>query len=58
MIYDVHFLNGFVMSMYQELLHDPKRKKSRVIRVIEGYETGLFKSKFTGWVQGEEPEDD
>ena len=46
------------MSMYQELLHDPKRKKSRVIRVIEGYETGLFKSKFTGWALGEEQEDD
>ncbi|XP_078170694.1 villin-5-like [Carex rostrata] len=42
----------------EELLHDPKRKKSRVVRVIEGYETGLFKSKFTGWAQGEEPEDD
>ncbi|KAF3320118.1 villin-4-like protein [Carex littledalei] len=38
----------------EELLYDPKRKKSRVIRVIEGYETGLFKSKFTGWALGEE----
>lgn len=41
----------------EELLCDPKRKKSHVIRVLQGYETGLFKSKFEGWVQ-EGPEDD
>ncbi|KAJ1698002.1 hypothetical protein LUZ63_006514 [Rhynchospora breviuscula] len=41
----------------EELLRDPKRKKSHVIRVIEGHETGLFKTKFADWAQEEEAED-
>lgn len=35
----------------QELLQDPGHPKSHVTRIIEGYETVVFKSKFARWPQ-------
>ncbi|XP_061990495.1 villin-4 isoform X1 [Rosa rugosa] len=35
----------------EELLRGPDRSKSHMIRVIEGFETVMFKSKFDSWPQ-------
>lgn len=35
----------------QELVSDPDRQKSHIIRVIEGFETVMFKSMFDSWPQ-------
>ncbi|XP_041021377.1 villin-4 [Juglans microcarpa x Juglans regia] len=33
----------------EELVHGPNRPKSHIIRVIEGFETVMFRSKFDSW---------
>lgn len=35
----------------QELLQSADRSKSHIIRVIEGFETVMFRSKFDSWPQ-------
>ncbi|XP_077214981.1 villin-4-like [Tasmannia lanceolata] len=35
----------------EELLHGPDRPKAHLIRVIEGFETVMFRSKFEAWPQ-------
>lgn len=35
----------------QELVSGSDRQKSQIIRVIEGFETVMFKSKFDSWPQ-------
>jgi gelsolin len=35
----------------QELVRAVERPKSRVVRVIEGFETVMFRSKFESWPQ-------
>ncbi|KAJ4810633.1 Villin-4 [Rhynchospora pubera] len=35
----------------EELLREPGRPKANVIRIIEGFETAVFKSKFDRWPQ-------
>ncbi|XP_008781818.1 villin-5-like [Phoenix dactylifera] len=35
----------------EELLHDPSRPKAHIIRIIEGFETVMFRSKFDKWPQ-------
>ncbi|TQD70440.1 hypothetical protein C1H46_044029 [Malus baccata] len=35
----------------EELVHGPDRSKSHIIRVIEGFETVMFRSKFNSWPQ-------
>ncbi|XP_068326880.1 villin-4-like [Pyrus communis] len=35
----------------EELVHGPDRSKSHIIRVIEGFETVMFRSKFDSWPQ-------
>lgn len=37
--------------MTQELLSGPDRSKAHIIRVIEGFETVMFRSKFDIWPQ-------
>lgn len=37
--------------MKQELVRSPDRPKSHIIRVIEGFETVMFRSKFDSWPQ-------
>lgn len=39
------------MSMLQELLHGVDRPRANLIRVIEGFETVMFRSKFDSWPQ-------
>nr|CAD1840268.1 unnamed protein product [Ananas comosus var. bracteatus] len=38
----------------EEILHDPGRPNSHVIRVIEGFETAMFKSLFEKWPESTE----
>lgn len=38
----------------QELVSGPDRPKSHLIRVIEGFETVMFRSKFDSWPQTNE----
>lgn len=40
------FILGFIK---QELVRGPDRPKSHIIRVIEGFETVMFRSKFDSW---------
>ncbi|KAJ3679231.1 hypothetical protein LUZ60_017242 [Juncus effusus] len=40
-----------VSSVAEELLRDPSRPKAHIIRIIEGFETVMFKSKFDKWPQ-------
>lgn len=35
----------------QDLLHEPDRPKAHVIRVMEGFEAVMFRSKFDTWPQ-------
>lgn len=42
------------ISPLQEILHDPGRPNSHVIRVIEGFETAMFKSLFEKWPESTE----
>lgn len=35
----------------QELLHGSDRPKAHIIRLIEGFETVMFRSKFDAWPQ-------
>ncbi|KAF5456352.1 hypothetical protein F2P56_025846 [Juglans regia] len=35
----------------EELVRSPDRPKSHIIRVIEGFETVMFRSKFDSWPQ-------
>jgi len=35
----------------QELIRGPSRPKAHIIRVIEGFETVMFRSKFDVWPQ-------
>lgn len=35
----------------QELISGPDRQKCHVIRVVEGFETVMFRSKFDTWPQ-------
>lgn len=37
--------------MKQELIHSPDRPHSHIIRLIEGFETVVFRSKFDSWPQ-------
>lgn len=41
----------FCVNDIQELLHDPSRPKAHIIRIIEGFETVMFRSKFDKWPQ-------
>lgn len=41
----------FMLVNKQALIRDPERLKSHVIRVIEGFETLMFMSKFDSWPQ-------
>lgn len=41
----------FLLTNKQELLSDTDRPKSQIIRVIEGFETVMFRSKFDSWPQ-------
>nr|XP_029121595.1 villin-5 isoform X4 [Elaeis guineensis] len=38
-------------TVAEDLLHEPDRPKAHVIRVIEGFETVMFRSKFDTWPQ-------
>ncbi|CAN1229397.1 VLN4 [Linum grandiflorum] len=44
-----HFL--IVDFVGQEIIHGADRPKSQIIRVMEGFETATFRSKFTSWPQ-------
>jgi hypothetical protein len=51
-----HFLRvlmmiGFLLAKKQELVSSTNRPKSQIIRVIEGFETVMFRSKFDSWPQ-------
>lgn len=48
MVNKLHFV---LRSMKQELVRGPDRPKSHIIRVIEGFETVTFRSKFESWPQ-------
>lgn len=41
----------FLLTKKQELLSASDRPKSQIIRVIEGFETVMFRSKFDSWPQ-------
>lgn len=41
----------FIDITKQELARGPSRPKSHIIRVIEGFETVMFRSKFDSWPQ-------
>lgn len=42
---------GFLLAKKQELVRSTDRPKSQITRVIEGFETVMFKSKFESWSQ-------
>jgi len=41
----------FLWTKKQKLVSGAGRPKSHIIRVIEGFETVMFKSKFDSWPQ-------
>ncbi|KAL3744025.1 hypothetical protein ACJRO7_013301 [Eucalyptus globulus] len=41
-------------SAAEELIHGPDRPQSQIIRLIEGFETVVFRSKFDSWPQTED----
>ncbi|CAN1329781.1 VLN4 [Linum perenne] len=48
-LYWCHFL--IVDFVCQEIIHSADRPKSQIIRVMEGFETVMFRSKFDSWPQ-------
>ena len=42
-------MHSVLFACVQKLLIDGSRTKSHVIKVIEGFETVMFKSKFVEW---------
>ena len=48
---DSHSLLLHVDVTEQELIRGSDRPKSHIIRVIEGFETVMFRSKFESWPQ-------
>ena len=38
-----------LLTKKQELVNSTDRPKSQIIRVIEGFETVMFRSKFDSW---------
>jgi gelsolin len=41
----------YLLNFQKELIRDENRHKSNLTRVIEGFETVMFKSKFDKWPQ-------
>lgn len=50
-MYDFNDTHTFIDLTKQELVHGSDRPKSHIIRVIEGFETVMFRSKFDSWPQ-------
>jgi len=44
-------MDAYIFIFVQELVRGHDRPKSHVIRVIEGFETVMFRSKFDSWPQ-------
>lgn len=42
-------MQKFSLSFMQELLREGNRPKSHIVRLMEGFETVIFRSKFSKW---------
>lgn len=44
-------MDASILFCVQEFVRSPDRPKCHLIRVIEGFETVIFRSKFDSWPQ-------